>query len=495
MSLSIENALLIASILIFVSLLAGKTSYRFGVPVLIFFLGVGMLAGSEGIGGIYFNDPRLAQAIGVIALNFILFSGGFETDWKTIKPIVWHGISLSTLGVLLSALLVGLFMWWIADFTLYEGLLLGSIVSSTDSAAVFSILRSKSLALKGNLRPTLELESGSNDPMAYVLTLTFTGLVVNQNASLLATIPAFFSQIIIGIALGFLFGFLGARLFNRISLDYEGMYPVLMIAIMLFSFSATTLVGGNGFMAVYLTAIVLGNTDLVHKRQLFRWFDGVAWFMQITLFITLGLLVFPSELLPVIGTGLSMSAFMMVVARPVSVFASLVFFRGKRRGKWFISWVGLRGAVPIVFATYPLLAGVGKAQTMFNIVFFVSLTSVAIQGTTIPLVAKRLRLLLPERVKRRTQADIELSDSVKSELVEIELSNASYAVGKRIVELGFPKTALISLIKRNGKFITPNGATVLNAGDVLLVISESRSALHKVYECLRIRQEPALQTD
>lgn len=490
MNLSIENALLIASILIFVSLLAGKTSYKFGVPVLIFFLGVGMLAGSEGIGGIYFNNPRAAQAIGVIALNFILFSGGFETEWKSIKPIVWHGISLSTLGVLLSAILVGLFIWWITDFTLYEGLLLGSIVSSTDSAAVFSILRSKSLALKGNLRPTLELESGSNDPMAYILTITFTGLVTGQHASLMAAIPNFFAQLVIGTACGFLFGFVGARLFNRIRLDYEGMYPVLMIAIMFFSYSATTLAGGNGFMAVYLTAIVLGNKDLIHKRQLFRWFDGSAWFMQIALFVTLGLLVFPSHLIPVIGTGLLMSAFMMIVARPISVFASLIFFRGKRRGKWFISWVGLRGAVPIVFATYPLLAGVEKAQTMFNIVFFVSLTSVAIQGTTIPFVAGKLRLLLPERVKRRTQADIELSETVKSELVEIELSDASYAAGKKIVDLGFPKTASISLIKRDGKFITPNGSTVLNAGDVLLVISESKKALHLVYDCLKIKLRP-----
>ena len=358
MVLTIDNALLIASILIFISLIAGKTSYKSGVPVLIFFLTIGMLAGSEGIGGIFFDNHAIAQAIGIIALNFILFSGGFETDWKSIKPIVWHGISLSTLGVLLTAIFVGFFIHAITDFTIYEGLLLGSIVSSTDSAAVFSILRSKSLALKGNLRPTLELESGSNDPMAYVLTITFTELIVNKNVSLVGMIPVFFKQIIIGIALGFVIGYLGAKLFNRIRLDYEGMYPVLMISIMFFSFAATQFVGGNGFMAVYLAAVILGNQELIHKRQLIRWFDGIAWFMQITLFITLGLLVFPSRLLPIIGIGLGMSAFMILVARPLSVFISLIFFRGKRRGKWFISWVGLRGAVSIVFATYPLLAGV-----------------------------------------------------------------------------------------------------------------------------------------
>jgi cell volume regulation protein A len=489
MPFSIEEALLSASILIFISLIAGKTSYKFGVPVLVFFLGIGMLAGSEGIGGIYFDDPRLAQAIGVIALNFILFSGGFETDWKSIKPVVWHGISLSTVGVLLTAGLVGTFIHAISDFTIYEGLLLGSIVSSTDSAAVFSILRSRSLALKGTLRPTLELESGSNDPMAFVLTITFTGLIANQNSSLAATIPVFIRQILIGIGLGFGIGYLGARIFNRIKLDFEGMYPVLMTAIMFFSFAATSFVGGNGFMAVYLTSVILGNTELIHKKQILRWFDGMAWFMQITLFVTLGLLVFPSQLPPIMGIGLGISSFMILVARPLSVFVSLIFLKGKRRGKWFLSWVGLRGAVPIVFATYPLLAGLNKAQTIFDIVFFVSLTSVVIQGTTVAFVARKLRLLLPERVKRRTPAEIELTDSIKSEFVEIELSKDSYAVGRRIVELDFPKTALISIIKRGGKFITPSGSTVLNAGDVLLVISETKSALKRVYEALNIRQE------
>lgn len=487
MGLTFENAILIASILIFISLIAGKTSYRVGVPVLIFFLGIGMLAGSEGLGGIYFNNPLVAQAIGVIALNFILFSGGFETDWKTIRPIVWHGVSLSTLGVLLTAVFVGLFVHAITDFTLYEGLLLGSIVSSTDSAAVFSILRSKSLALKGRLRPTLELESGSNDPMAYVLTITFTQLVANPAAAPGAMAVLFFRQLVVGIVLGLVIGYLGAKVFNRIRLDYEGMYPVLMIAIMLFSFGAASFAGGNGFMAVYLAAVILGNQELIHKRQIIRWFDGVAWFMQITLFITLGLLVFPSQLIPVMGIGLGMALFLILVARPLSVWLSLLFFRGKRRGKMFIAWVGLRGAVPIVFATYPLLAGVEKAQMIFNIVFFVSLTSVVIQGTTIPWVARRLRLLLPVRVKRMTHADFELTDSIKSEFVEIELSKASAAVGKRIVDLGFPKAALISLIRRDGTFISPNGTTVLQAGDILWVIAETRASMKEAYAALEIK--------
>jgi potassium/hydrogen antiporter len=489
MSLSIDQALLVAAILIFISLVAGKTSYKFGVPVLIFFLSIGMLAGSEGVGGIYFDDAKMAQVIGIIALNFILFSGGFETDWKSIKPILWHGVSLSTLGVVLTAIFVGLFIHAVSNFSIYEGLLLGSIISSTDSAAVFSILRSRNLALKGSLRPTLELESGSNDPMAYALTITFTELVVNPNTSLLGMIPVFLKQISIGIALGFAIGFLGTKVFNRIRLEYEGMYPVLMIAIMLFSYAFTGFIGGNGFMAVYLAAVILGNRELIHKRQLIRWFDGMAWFMQITLFVALGLLVFPSRLLPVVGIGLGVAAFMIFIARPLSVLISLIFFKGRRRGKLFIAWVGLRGAVPIVFATFPLIAGVEKARMIFNIVFFVSVTSVVIQGTTVPLVARRLRLLLPLKVKRRTHADIELSDSIKSESVEIRLSEDSHAVGREIVQLGFPNTALISIIKRNGKYITPSGSTVLNAGDILLVLSETKSALKKVYECLKMEPE------
>ena len=487
--ISIENALLIASVLIFISLIAGKTSYKLGVPILIFFLAIGMLAGSEGIGGIYFDNPKVAQAIGVIALNVILFSGGFDTDWKAIKPILWQGISLSTIGVLLTAISVGLFVCAITDFTIYEGLLLGSIISSTDTAAVFSILRSKSLALKGYLRPTLELESGSNDPMAYVLTIAFTGLVINQDSTLVGTIPVFIKHILIGSLSGLAFGYAGAKIFNRIKLDYEGMYPILMIAIMFFSFAATDFVGGNGFLAVYLSAVYLGNQELIHKKQIIKLFDVNAWLMQIVLFITLGLLVFPSQLLPIMGIGLIISAFMIIVARPLSVFMSLLFFKGKKRGKLFISWVGLRGAVPIVFATYPLLAGVEKAPVIFDIVFFISLTSVVIQGTTVPVIAKWLRLTLPEKVKQKTQTDIELSESIKSEFVEIKLSEDSIAAGKEIVQLGFPKTALISIIKRNNKYITPSGSTVLNADDTLLVISENKKALREVYDCLKINHD------
>ncbi len=488
MTLTTENILLIGSILLFISLFAGKTSFKFGVPVLILFISIGMLAGSEGVGGIYFDNPKTAQFIGIVALNFILFSGGLDTDWKLIKPVLWRGISLSTLGVMLTAFSVGLFVWAITDFTLYEGLLLGSIVSSTDSAAVFSILRSKSIALKGNLRPTLELESGSNDPMAYILTIVFTGLVVNQHSSLLGIIPMFLSQLILGAILGLVLGKLSTWFINRIRLDYEGLYIVLVIAIMFFTFSFTNFVGGNGFLAVYLSSVFLGEQDLIHKKKILKSFDSFAWLMQIVLFLTLGLLVFPSQIVPVIGIGLVISTFLIFVARPLSVFVSLSPFKVNGRSRWFLSWVGLRGAVPIVFATYPLLAGAEKANMIFDIVFFVSITSVIIQGTTLPKVASLLKLTLPEELKKRTKADMELSDSIKSLLTEIHIPQNSPVAGKKIVQLGLPPTTLISFILRGKKYITPNGATIIEKEDKLFVLSENKDSLSDVFECLKMNQ-------
>lgn len=489
MHLTTENILLVGSILMFISLLAGKTSFKLGIPVLIFFLGIGMLAGSEGLGGINFDNPKIAQFIGVLALNFILFSGGFDTSWDSVKPILWQGVSLSTLGVLLTAILLGLFVWAITDFTIYEGLLLGSIVSSTDSAAVFNILRSKNVALKGTIRPLLELESGSNDPMAYILTITFTGLVVNQDATLAQAIPALFKQLILGAIFGLLFARGGKWLINNSRLDYESLYIVMVIAIMMFTFAATDFLGGNGFLAVYLCGIYLGNQELIHKKKILKSFDSYAWLMQIVLFLTLGLLVFPSQIVPVIFIGLLISAFLIVVARPVSVFICLFLFKVQNRTRWFVSWVGLRGAVPIVFATYPLLAGAEKANMIFNIVFFISLTSVLIQGTTIPQVSKWLHLSVPIRAKQRTQIDIELSDTVKSLLTEIVVPDGSNAIGKQILDLKLPKTALISFIQRDSKYFTPNGATRLRPNDKLFVISENKQDVEKVFESLEIKDK------
>lgn len=484
MTITPENILLVASVLIFISVLAGKTSFRIGVPTLILFLAVGMLAGSEGIGKIPFDDPGLAQFIGIVALNFILFSGGFETDWNSVKPIMWQGIALSVAGVLLTALSLGLFVWWVTDFTIYEGLLLGAIVSSTDAAAVFSILRSKSLALKGHIRPTLEFESGSNDPMAYILTIVFIGLVQNGEQSFRAVLLMFFTQLLLGGAFGYLFGLGSKFVINHIKLDYEGLYPVLSITLMILTYSVTTAIGGNGFLAVYISALYLGHQDLMHKRTIMKMFDGLAWLMQIILFVVLGLLVFPSHIVPVLGIGMLVSAFLILVARPLSTFLILAFFRVRTRTKLFISWVGLRGAVPIVFATYPLMAGLEKAEMIFNIVFFISLTSVLIQGTTVPLVAKWLHVSLPARVKNVTAADVLLSEPMNSEFAEFTIAPESVVAGMKIIDLGFPQNARIAMIKRENKYLIPDGMTVIQPGDRLIVLAGSKNILEAVTECL-----------
>lgn len=484
MNLTIENILLVGSLLLFVSVVAGKTSYKYGVPTLLLFLAIGMLAGSEGLGGIRFDDPKIAQFIGIVSLNFILFSGGLDTNWTEVKPIFREGLVLSTVGVLLTALSLGAFVWFVTDFTIYESMLLGSIVSSTDAAAVFSILRSKKLALKSNLRSTLELESGSNDPMAYVLTIVFLTLVINQNQDLVSVIPLFLTQMVLGGIAGFVFGWLSKLIINKIRLDFDGLYPVLTIALMFITFSATDFFGGNGFLAIYICAIYLGNQDLIHKKTILKMYDGLAWLMQITLFLTLGLLVFPSHIFPVVGVGLLISLFLIIVARPISVFISLIFFKMKLRRRFYISWVGLRGSVPIVFATYPLLAGIDKADMIFNIVFFISITSVLIQGTSLPIVAKWLHVALPGKVKPISEIEKFISNISKRALKEIKLAPYSYVVNKKIVDIGFPQDAIIAMIKRNDKYLTPHGSTVLEANDILFILSDSTEILNKVYDCL-----------
>ncbi len=482
MILTIDNILLIGSILLFVSILAGKTSFRLGVPTLVLFLVVGMLAGSDGIGKISFDNPGAAQFIGIIALNFILFSGGFETDWASVKPVFGQALSLSTLGVLLTAFILGMFVWLVTDFTIYEALLLGSIVSSTDAAAVFSILRSKKLALKGHIRPTLEFESGSNDPMAYILMIVFLSLVGNSEKTFWSVLPLFFRQLLIGGAFGFLFGYGGKYIINRIRLDYEGLYPALVITLMLLTYSITSSLGGNGFLAVYLSALYLGNQELLHKRTIMKMYDGFAWLMQIILFVTLGLLVFPSRIVPVIGIGLLISAFLIIIARPLAVFICLVPFRLKSRVKLFISWVGLRGAVPIVFATFPLMAGIEKADMIFNIVFFISLSSVLVQGTLIPKMARWLHVSLPARVKPIMPADILLSEPLNSEMAEVIVSSESPASGMKIVDLGFPQNARIALLRRGDKYLIPDGQTVIMAEDKLILIAGNKDVLSTVID-------------
>ena len=482
MVLSPENILLVGSVLLLISILAGKTSSRFGVPTLILFLIVGVLAGSEGIGGIYFDNPKIAQFIGVTALNFILFSGGLDTNWQTIKPVVWRGVSLSTIGVFITALTVGIFVHFILHFSFREGLLLGAIVSATDAAAVFSILRNRGIKLKGKIGAVLEFESGSNDPMAYFLTITLTAIISSGHFDGWHFIFLFLKEFLIGGLMGYIMGRLSHWVINHIKLDSDGLYPVLVLGLAMLTYSATHLMGGNGFLAIYLSALVLGNRDFIHKRSLVKFYDGQAWLMQIILFLTLGLLVFPSRVIPVMGTGLLIAAFLIFIARPAGVFAALAFSKTGIRSKLFISWVGLRGAVPIVFATYPMIAGLDKAGIIFNLVFFISVTSVLLQGTMLPMVAKWLQVTEPPTVEK--EKEFEEPSTVNNEMKEVILSSESKAIGKKIVDLHFPSSTYIISVKRNGQFIQPTGSDKLQSGDRLLLLSNNKNELQDVLDKL-----------
>ncbi|MEG2666594.1 MAG: potassium/proton antiporter, partial [Bacteroidales bacterium] len=303
MYITIQNILLIGSILLFLGIVAGQSSYKFGVPTLIFFLAIGMLAGSEGIGGIVFDNVATSKFIGIVALNFILFSGGMDTKWRSIKPIFWQGVSLSTLGVILTAFAVGWFVYLISDFSFLEGLLLGSIVASTDAAAVFSILRSNNLSLRNNLKPTLEMESGSNDPVAYLLMILFLNLLTDPGSSPWYFIPKFLLQIGLGALMGYIMGKITTLSVNKIKTGYTGLYPVLVVALMLFTYSFTDKLGGNGFLSVYIAAVYFGNQKTVHREIINSTLDGFAWLMQIVLFLTLGLQVFPTHVWAILGIG------------------------------------------------------------------------------------------------------------------------------------------------------------------------------------------------
>lgn len=475
MNITYDNILLTGSILLIISILAGKTSSRFGVPTLILFLVVGVMAGSEGFGGIKFEDQGIAQLIGIISLNFILFSGGLDTNWERVKPIVWRGVSLSTIGVFITALSVGLFVHYFFNFTLVEGLLLGSIVSATDAAAVFSILRGKNIRLKGSLGPVLELESGSNDPLAYFLTISLTAIIKTGEAEPLALTVSFLQEFIIGGLIGYAMGLLSHSLINRIKLDSEGLYPVLLLGLAMFTYSSSHALGGNGFLATYLCALVLGNKNFIHKRTLIRFYEGQAWLWQIILFLTLGLLVFPSHIIPIIGMGLLISAFLIFVARPLGVFISLHFFTTNIRSKLFISWVGLRGGVPIVFATYPMLAGIEKAELIFNLVFFISVTSVLLQGTSLAYIGRLLHVVLPVSSKRKDGTNA--LEYYRSHMQDFLIGESSTVAGKKIVDLNIPLSIHIMSIKRGELFIQPVGSTKFRVGDIVYILADDEKAL------------------
>ncbi|MDP3453749.1 MAG: potassium/proton antiporter [Bacteroidales bacterium] len=405
MNITTENILLLGSVLLFISILAGRAGYRFGVPVLLLFLSVGMFFGSDGL-GIEFNSPYIAQFIGIASLSIILFSGGMDTNVSEIKPVLAKGLVLSTLGVMLTTLFTGFIIYFttqvfsrFVSFSLPESMLLASIISSTDSASVFSILRSKGISLKNNIRPLLELESGSNDPMAFMLTLIFIKMIKFGDVGVVSFFISLITQFGIGALCGYFIAKAVLYIISKLHLESKSLYHILLLAALFFTYSFTDLIYGNGFLAVYIAGLTIGNSKIQCDSTAYTFFDGIAWLAQLILFLTLGLLVNPTDLIQydVAGLGLIIAFSMIIISRPFSVFISMVPFKDLSvNTKHFFSWVGLRGAVPIVFATYPLIAGIPHANHIFNIVFFITLVSLIVQGTTVNFVAKKLGLAKDE---------------------------------------------------------------------------------------------------
>lgn len=473
-----ENILLIGSILLFVSIVVGKTGYRFGVPALLLFLLVGMLFGSDGL-GLQFHNAKIAQFIGMVALSVILFSGGMDTKFKEIRPILSPGIVLSTVGVFLTALFTGLFIWYLSGmswtnihFPLITSLLLASTMSSTDSASVFAILRSQKMNLKHNLRPMLELESGSNDPMAYMLTIVLIQFIQSDGMGTGNIIGSFIIQFLVGAAAGYILGKLAILILNKINIDNQSLYPILLLSFVFFTFAITDLLRGNGYLAVYIAGMMVGNHKITFRKEIATFMDGLTWLFQIIMFLMLGLLVNPHEMIEVAVVALLIGVFMIVIGRPLSVFLCLLPFRKiTLKSRLFVSWVGLRGAVPIILATYPVVANVEGSNMIFNIVFFITIVSLIVQGTSVSFVARLLHLSTPLE-KTGNDFGVELPEEIDTDLSDMTITMEMLNEADTLKDMNLPKGTLVMIVKRGDEFLIPNGTLKLHVGDKLLLISE-----------------------
>lgn len=469
-----EKIFLEVSVLLVLAIFSSKASLKLGIPSLILFLILGIVAGSEGLGIIQFNNTFVAQFLGILALVYILFSGGYNTIWDEIRPIFGKGLVLSTLGVFVTAIATGMFVYFILKMPILESLLLGAVVSSTDAAAVFSILKSKNIGLKKEISSLLEMESASNDPMAVFLTIGLIQIIQQTSASTFQLILMFVQQMSFGLVLGYFFGKGIVLGINHLKLEYKGLYPVFTMSAVLFVYSVVTYVGGSGFLAVYVAGLVASYEESLHKKSLRQFHVGISWLMQISMFIVLGLLMSPSQTITIAWIGLSIAGFLMFVARPLSVFASLPLNKMMPiKEKLLISWVGLRGAAPIILATFPLMAGVQGAQLIFDVVFFIVLTSILLQGTTIGIVARKLRLQQPVSEIASATTDETATTREKGhemQMIEVSIPPYSKSVGKEVIDLKFPKHMLLVLITRENQYIVPSGETVLYADDKILML-------------------------
>ena len=459
------NIMIICGLVLLISITSTKILYKFGVPILLIFIMLGMLFGSDGIVGIYFNDYQLTNKIATVALIFIMFFGGFGTNWSMAKPVAIPSILLSTLGVVFTAGLTGVFCFLVFKTTLLEGLLIGSIVGSTDAASVFAILRSQRLNLKGSIASMLELESGSNDPCAYMLTTIVLGIMSNSNNGNIFIMVL--SQILLGGMVAVVLAKLSIYLLRHFKFEIEGFYPIFMTAIAVLAYSLSEYLGGNGYLCVYITGIIIGNAKIPHKKSIFQFLDGISWLMQIMLFFLLGLLAFPSKIPLVIGKGILISIFMILVARPVAIFSILYWFKVPIKQQIFIAWVGIRGAASIVFAIFAETYGVSMNNDIFHIIFFIALFSVVVQGTITPKLAKKLDLIDNEESVFKTFNDYKEDKSTS--LVEFTIDEHNIIANKTIMDANIPEDILVVMIKRNGDVFVPNGSTEILPGDILVL--------------------------
>ena len=472
------NIMIICGLVLLISITSTKILYKFGVPILLIFIMLGMLFGSDGIVGIYFNDYQLTNKIATVALIFIMFFGGFGTNWSMAKPVAIPSILLSTLGVVFTAGLTGVFCFLVFKTTLLEGLLIGSIVGSTDAASVFAILRSQRLNLKGSIASMLELESGSNDPCAYMLTTIVLGIMSNSNNGNIFIMVLI--QILLGGMVAVVLAKLSIYLLRHFKFEIEGFYPIFMTAIAVLAYSLSEYLGGNGYLCVYITGIIIGNAKIPHKKSIFQFLDGISWLMQIMLFFLLGLLAFPSKIPSVIGKGILISIFMILVARPVAIFSILYWFKVPIKQQIFIAWVGIRGAASIVFAIFAETYGVSMNNDIFHIIFFIALFSVVVQGTITPKLAKKLDLIDNEESVFKTFNDYKEDKSTS--LVEFTIDEHNIIANKTIMDANIPEDILVVMIKRNGDVFVPNGSTEVLPGDILVLSGNKLKHFNEYHE-------------
>ncbi|AVI68456.1 potassium/proton antiporter [Shewanella sp. WE21] len=466
----IDQIILLAAILIILGILSSKLSARLGLPVLVLFLMVGMLAGEDGPGGIVFDNAQIAHALGSLALAIILFDGGLQTPIASIKQ-VWKPASvLATLGVLVTAMITGAAAAYILDVSLLYGLLIGAIVGSTDAAAVFSLLRNAGIHINPRLKATLEIESATNDPMAIFLTVGLLEVMVKGLELGTGLLMLFIQQMGIGSAVGLAAGWLSVRIINRIHLTTSGLYPVMVAAFGLLSFGVAANLGGSGFLAIFIAGVVIGNSRFVFQRSTFLFHDGLAWLGQIVMFVFLGLLINPLSLLDVWQEGLMIAIVLTLIARPLSVIPVLKIFGFNAREITLVSWVGLRGSVPIILAIYPLIYGLPGASLIFSVVFFVVLISATIQGSTLPWVARALGLTEPPPATPAATLEITALGDVDADIVEYQLGDTSRASGRRLSQMALPDGTVVAMITRGNNVIPPRGSTFLYAGDHLFIV-------------------------